>query len=645
MLAAVMSRRRLTRLAFAILLLLIAASAASAGVVRIEIRRRDEFRTYVRLIGRVFFAVDPMAAANRGIADLALAPRNAGGLVEFSSDVVFFQPKTARGAVFFEIVNRGRDQSLGLMSGAVQQDLAPEHWDLGDRFVLEHGFALAFLGWQFDVPAAQGLTFQVPVAPVDGAVRADYVETGHGASAFALEYCAADPADARATLTFRTTIDEPARPLPRATWRFGPNGCSVRLDGRLNIGLYEVVYRAHGSPIAGLGLAAVRDFASYLKYGGPDSALRAGPAVSGRVVGFGYSQSGRFLREFVRDGFNADERGHQVFDGVMIASAGAGGGSFNHRFAMPGQAGNSVLSILRPVDCPPFTDPDLLAQSQRTGTTPRIFYTLSSTEYWARAASLTHTSDDGLTDVPPAATSRLYFLAGTPHAAGPLPPVKPASYLHAVNFAEQRWALRALLLDLDAWIRSDVEPPASRYPTVAGGDLLPRGSVTFPAVRSLAFPAYMPPVWRMEFGPDWASSRVITNEPPRLGAPYPLLVPRVNADGNDEGGVRLPEIAAPLGTYTGWNITVPPLPDLGHLAGLVGTFEPFARTQRDRERSGDARPSLAERYRGRKDYLNRVAQAAADLVRERLLLPEDVASVARRADAMWTAIVDGEPPH
>jgi hypothetical protein len=204
--------------------------------------------------------------------------------------------------------------------------------------------------------------------------------------------------------------------------------------------------------------------------------------------------------------------------------------------------------------------------------------------------------------------------------------------------------LRALLLDLDAWIRSDVDPPASRYPTVAGGDLLPRTSVEFPAVPSLAFPAYMPQVWRMDYGNEWTPSRVITNEPPRLGAPYPLLVPRVNADGNDEGGVRLPEIAAPLGTYTGWNVTVPPLPDLGHLAGLVGTFEPFARTRRDRDRAGDARPSLAERYRNRKDYLNRVAHAAADLVRERLLLPEDVRAVLQRADAMWSAIVDGEAP-
>ena len=171
----------------------------------------------------------------------------------------------------------------------------------------------------------------------------------------------------------------------------------------------------------------MRDFALYLKHGPNGAPLRESPAQLQRVLGFGYSQSGRFLREFVRDGFNVDEHGRKVFDAMMISSAGAGGGSFNHRFAMPGQAGNSVLSILRPVDLPPFSDDGLLAKARATGTAPRIFYTFSSTEYWARAGSLTHTNENGDTDVPLADTSRLYFLAGTPHAAGPPPPARPAT--------------------------------------------------------------------------------------------------------------------------------------------------------------------------------------------------------------------------
>jgi hypothetical protein len=560
--------------------------------------------------------------------------------------VLFFRPRRsdrALGTVFLEVVNRGRDQSLGLMSGAAQQDGVPEHWDLGDRFVLERGFTLALLGWQFDVTPSQGLTFDAPVARVRGNVRANYVEGRESVrhTAFALAYCASDPAQETATLTFRSRIDDPPQALPRSSWQFGPDGCSVRRPAAFAVGLYEVVYEATGSPVAGLGLAAVRDFVSYLKYGGPDATLRERPALLQRVIGFGYSQSGRFLRELVRDGFNRDEHGRAAFDGLMIASAGAGAGSFNHRFAMPGQAGNSVLSILRPVDVPPFSDDGLLARARADGAVPRIFYTFSSTEYWARAGSLTHTNEDGTADVPLAATSRLYFLAGTPHAGGPLPPARGALYRHDLNFAEQRWVLRALLLDMDAWIRSNSEPPPSRFPTIASGQLVPREAVRFPVVPSYPFPAYMPQVWRMDYGPEYASARIITREPPALGTPYVVLVPQVDADGNDEGGIRLPELAVPLGTYTGWNVTMPALSGLSYLAGLAGSFEPFARTRTERDRSGDPRLSIAERYKGRSDYLLRVSQASEDLVRQRFLLAADLPAVLQRAKAMWSAIIDG----
>ena len=619
------------------------AQTAAAEVVRIDVRRRDDFGTHERVIGRVHFAVDPALAANRGIADLALAPRNAAGRVEFSSDLLFFRPKeaaAARGAVFLEVVNRGRDQSLAIMSGARQRDLSPESWDLGDRFLLEQGFAVAFLGWQFDVAPSQGLTFQAPVAAVEGLVRGTAIKADARprSLAFALDYCAANPEQRDATLTFRARLDDVPRPLPRDTWQFGDRGCSVRTQEVVGRGLYEVVYRAKGSPVAGLGLAAMRDFASYLRYGANGATLRETPAATRRVIGYGYSQSGRFLRELVRDGFNADERGRPAFDALMIASAGAGGGSFNHRFAMPGQAGNSVLSALRAVDLPPFGDDGLLARARMDRVVPRIFYTFSSTEYWARAGSLTHTSDDGFRDVPLAPTSRLYFLPGTPHASGGLPPDR-AGYEYLLNFAEQAWAMRALLLDLDDWARSDREPPASQYPTIGKGELVALKDVRFPAAPSLPLPSYMPQVWRMDLGPTYAGSRVIALEPPGLGPPYRILVPQVNADGNDVSGIRLPEVAVPLGTHTGWNLTVPPLNDLGYLAGLVGSFEPFARTQQERRMAGDARLSITERYSGRDDYLSQVMRAADALVRERFLRADDVPAVRNRAERTWDVVV------
>ena len=632
-----------------IVLLLVCADAAVAEVVRIDVQRRDDWGTHERIIGRVHFAVDPMAPANRGIADIDAAPRNAAGKVEFSSDVLFFRPKDAqraRGTAFVEVVNRGRDQSLAILSGAQQRSLSPESWNLGDGFLLEQGFAVAFLGWQFDVRPLQGLTFAAPVAPVEGLVRDAQIEIARpGGVDVPLTNCVAEPERTTATVTFRTRMDEPPRSIPRDGWRFSFDGCSVRVADSVGTGIYEAVYHAKGSPVAGLGLAAIRDFASYLKYGADGAVLRETPAALQRIIGYGYSQSGRFLREFVRDGFNADERGRAAFDGLMISSAGAGGGSFNHRFAMPGQAGNSVLSILRPVDLPPFTDEGLLTKARTAKVTPKIFYTFSSTEYWARAGSLTHTTEDGLSDAPLAATSRLYFLAGTPHSMGGLPLTKGRDqYRQFVNFAEQRWVTRALLVALDAWTRGDREPPSSQYPSVSKGELVPLEEVHFPKVPSFPFTTYMPRVWRMDYGPQYNTTRVISIEPPKTGEPYRVLVPQVNTDGNDVAGVRLPELAVPLGTYTGWNVTVPQLTDLRYLGGLIGGFDPFARTKEQRLANGDARLSIAERYNGRSDYLDKVRRAANDLVRQRFLRSEDVPAVLQSAERIWNAVAADPVP-
>ena len=622
-------------------LLLVLSCLARAEVDRIEIRSRGDAGRYERLVGRVYYSVDPKLAANRPITDLALAPKNSEGKVEFSGDVMVWRPKDphkARGSVFLEVVNRGGPQSLYLISGAGGGDAAPEHWDMGDRFLLEQGFTVVFLGWQFDVSSAQGLTFQAPTVPVKGLVRESYpaADSSFRRSAFALSYCAADPQDPDARLTFRTRIDEVGREIPRAQWRFGPNGCSVVLAGGYQPGLYDAIYQAKDPAVAGLGLAAIRDFASYLKYGGKATTFREDPASVRRVIGYGYSQSARVLRQFVHDGFNADEQGRAAYDALLISSAGAGGASVNHRFAMPGQAGNSVLSILRPVDLPPFTDDGLLASAEAAHVTPRIFYTFSSTEYWARAGSLTYTSPDGIGDVPLGSRSRLYFLTGTPHSAGPFPPVRGSSLRNYANFAEQRWVTRALLLDLDAWVRSGTEPPPSRYPSVAKAQLVARQAVRFPKIPALAFPDYMPQVWRMNYGPDFPAHGIISMEPPSLGAPYTVLVPQVDADGNELGGVRLPEVAAPLGTYTGWNVQLPEFRELHYLAGLLGSFAPFARTTA--VRAGDARRSVAERYPGRQDYLNQVEHAARELVRERLMLAADVPAVLQRAAIMWDTL-------
>jgi hypothetical protein len=236
----------------------------------------------------------------------------------------------------------------------------------------------------------------------------------------------------------------------------------------------------------------------------------------------------------------------------------------------------------------------------------------------------------------------LYLLAGTPHAGAPIPEqrgVRYRGYRYGLNFAEQRWPLRALLLELDAWLRDGTEPPPSRYPTLTAKQLVPRSGVRFPAIPSLPFAPYVPPVFRMTLGRQFAANRVLS-EPPATGEEFPVLVPQVDADGNDMGGIPLTEIAVPLGTFTGWNISTPPLPGLRYLAGLAGSFEPFARTREEREQTADARFSIAERYRNREDYLARVRQHAESLVKQRFALATDVDAIVNQSAQLWDAVAN-----
>lgn len=622
---------------------------------------------YEKLQGRVYFELDPQSSTGQRVTDIALAPRNPKGRVEFFSDFVLVRPRSplrARHSVLLEIPNRGQTQADGSFFST-----APGHeFDLtnlaatalNDAFVFEQGFTVAWLGWQFDLPKGT-LRIEAPAANVNGVVRQSAVATSAGIHLWRLggagAYCAADPAQADAQLRVKVHFDDPGRLLQRAGWAFAhledgmpaPDPCTVVLSDGFQPGqFYELIYRAVNPRLAGLGEAAVSDFVSWLKFGGVTSPLREHPETLAHVLGYGYSQSARFLRDFLYRGFNADERGRRAFDGLFIASAGSGRGSFDHRYAMPGEAGNSVLSDLRPVDLFPFSDgvekdpvtgerDGLLRLAESSHTTPGIFYTYSSTEYWARVGSLAYTTVDGSRELPLNARSRLYFYAGTPHAPYPFPPIKQtraSAYENDGNFASAGWSFRALLLDLDEWVTKGVRPPDSAYPHL-GADLISRDRVQFPAVPGVEFPPYMPRTWRADYGPDFLTKGIIANEPPKLGQPYTVLVPRVDRDGNDSGGIALPDVAIPLGTYTGWNYQLPRLRNLDYLAGLVGSFIPFALTAEARKSSGDARLSIAERYSGRDDYIGKVRAAVQALVSRRLLRAEDLNAIVGQSAARW----------
>lgn len=678
--------QRLSRLLMIFSLLFsITAASSFAAVTDIALSSRGTWLggrqfgaagSYEKLQGHISFVVDPNLAQNQQIADLKLAPRDADGHVAFSSDFVVLRPldpTKARSTVFLEILNRGHSNASRVFfapergSGFKVEDL--QGAVIRDAFLFEQGFTVAWIGWEFDLPR-DTLRLTAPNGG-SGIFRESFLgdddSAGSGLHSLAHSYCAGDSDQPAATLTVKDRFDATGQQLPRTAWAFArgsvanpiPDSCTILLGGGFTRDrLYEAIYQAAPAPVAGLGLAAVRDFVSYLKFGGIASPLREHPQTQQHVLAYGYSQSARFLRQYLYDGFNADEQGRQGFDAAFIASAGAGRGSFNHRYALPGEAGNSVMSDLRPVDLFPFTDDrevdpvtatqgGLLERATKSRTVPKIFYTYSSSEYWARGGSLTYSSVDGKHELPLGKDSRLYFFAGTPHAHAPFPPDKVGPEPGDVeanwnNFTWANWGLRALLIDLDDWLSRGIAPPASVYPHIAR-ELVARSQVRFPKGTGLEFPSYMPEIWRMDFGRQFNSDGIIDIEPPRLGQTYVTLVPQVDADGDDLGGIRLPFMAVPLGTYTGWNYDLPKLAAFHHLAGLIGSFQPFALTKAQREQSGDSRPSIEERYRDRADYLLRIQTAIAGLLADRLVRPEDVTAIEQESGAYWDGLVTATP--
>ncbi len=671
------------RLTWVLTLITFFASSADAHVTRVEILSRADLQdgrafglagAYERIIGRVYFAVNPENIHNRPIVDLDKAPRNAQGEVEFSADLYLFKPKDmAKGnnAVLFEVSNRGGKGILRLVNGGNTSD--PNN-EFGDGFLLREGYTIAWLGWQFDVAdQGQNLRLSAPVAhdpggkEIRGLVRSDFTPSqkrdemplGHIllGPAGGKSYPVDDPASPKNVLTVRDAPDGPRQVIPRGRWSFAHSAEGqlvtdphfIHLDGSFLPGkIYELVYESKDPAVAGAGLAAVRDFLSYLKY---DSQATA-PVR--RVYAVGISQSGRFLRHFLYQDFNADEQGRQVMDGVIAHVAGAGRGSFNHRFAQPSRDAQPLSSIFFPTDLFPYTDlpeadPEtgetagLLDAASRSHTAPKIFFTNTSYEYWGRSASLIHTSTDGLKDAAPGENARIYLLAGLQHFSAVFPPQK-ATTGSPDSTAQQRhnpnpvqWFWRALITDLDQWVKDGTPPPPNTYPKIADSTLVPLSKWTFPRIPGVNTPHEMNLAYHLDFGSQWRSG-IISNEPPKVGKTFSVLVPQTDADGNDLGGVRLPELQVPLATYTGWNLRDPSIgaPDLR--LSFLGSFLPFARDASEREKSGDPRRSVAERYVSREQYMGKFAEAAMNLIKERFLLREDLTAVLERGQREWDEI-------
>ncbi|HEY0369177.1 MAG TPA: alpha/beta hydrolase domain-containing protein, partial [Chthoniobacterales bacterium] len=441
-------------------------------------------------------------------------------------------------------------------------------------------------------------------------------------------------------LTVRDAPLAPRQTIDRKEWNFSEDGRRIRLNGGFEPGrIYEVVYRAKDPAIAGLGFVAVRDFASYLKTDNNEL------VAAKRVYSLGISQSGRFLRHMLLEGFNADEAGKIAIDGFFVHVAGAGIGSFNQRFAQPSRDAQPTTALFYPTDLFPFADtpqrePEtgltagLLDRAKAQKVLPKIFYTNTSYEYWSRAASLIHTSPDGKRDLPLMDNVRIYFLAGLQHFSRSFPPTMEtesglaSAYLPNPN--PVRWFWRALYVAMDDWVRNDNAPPASRCPKLADKTLVRREELTFPKIPDVNVPERVHEALRLDFGPEW-KKRIITKQPPLVGHPFPVFVPQVDENGNDLGGVRLPELEAALATYTGWNLRDPKTGMPNERISFLGSFFPLPKTTS----ATDSRKGIADRYGSRDEYVNRFTEAATKLVNERFLLHEDLDSLVTRAEEEW----------
>jgi hypothetical protein len=621
---------------------------------------------YTQLDATAHFGVDPDHPANCCITDLQLAPREPDGLVRFCADVRILTPEDpGRGSrrLLLDVPNRGSRLGLWMLNRAPRQTVPSAPLDPGDGFLMRQGYTVVWCGWQHDVPAVEGLMrIRIPEAqtagrPISGKLLVKFQPNAPSRVQLLSDrlhrpYPSASLDNSDATLLVGDAAGAPPRAIPREEWSFAKveAGEVVSDAGHIHLAagfvpgkIYQVIYATTGAPVIGLGLLATRDMAAFLRHG---SKQQDNPCAGdiGRAYAFGASQSGRFLREFLYLGLNVDEEERAVFDGLLVHIAGGRrGGDFNQRFGQPSSGIGPTMSELFPFHDTTQTDAStgrsdgLLARLAARNQLPKVFFTNSSAEYWRGDASLSHTNTEGTQDVPPSASVRIYHFAGTQHASGTLPltdtnPTDGSRGQQLFNCVDYRPLLRNALVRLDQWVTGEQDPPPSRHPRLADRTAVPPEDLAslYAAIPGVRFPARLPRVTRLDFGPD-AENGVATTLPPVAGKPYPHFVPAVDKDGNELSGIRLPDLTVPLATYLGWNLRHPDMGAPSQLMSLMGATIPFPATQEERETRGDPRLSIAERYPTEATYLEQVGRAAQALVEDGYLLAEDLDLVVDQA--------------
>lgn len=649
----------------ALLVCILFVSNASARVTRLEIQKREPYAggkvhgergSYEKLTGVAHFALDPEWGYNQIVRDLALAPKNRDGKVEFWADFEILAPKdlsNANGAILYEVNNRGGKTAPGIFDGGA------------DDFLLRQGFIVVWSGWIAEVLPEEGkFKMWAPTAknsdgsPITGIVRQEVIvdkETPKACLAHRGRQASYRPTPsglAKATLTVREREADERKPVPRDDWKLIVLEVSYQdkpwplpvvefeLKGGLKPGwIYEVIYEAQDPVVQGVGLAGIRDLVSFLKFdtSANNPLVTDRKSVATRAHGFGTSQSGRCLRQFLHDSFNVDEGGRRVFDGVIPHVAGGGLGSFNHRFASPTRTNGQHDEHHFPADYFPFTygrsvDPfmkeadGILYQHNSEVDRPKVFHTQSSSEYWHRSGSLVHTDPLGKEDAKIPEYVRLYTFGGCQHGAGSgVPGARGAGQLPS-SPADYRPFMRALLMALDSWVKDGEEPPPSVYPKIADGSLVSweQEKSGWPAIPGVNYPKVIQQPDYLYRGPRWREDMIASVEPPEVRGHYIVRVPGYGPDGNEKGTLLLPAVKVPVASYLSWNLRHESIGAAGELLSLQGGYVPFPRTKENRAAGNDPRLALLERYRDFDDYQKQYLAAAEELVASRYLLDEDL---------------------
>lgn len=657
--------------------ILAVAIPAEARIKRIEITRVEsptfggmsfgDVGQYEKLVGRAFGEVDPNDPANRVIADIALAPRNARGQVEYSTDLYILRPLNRAAGnhkIFYEINNRGSDYSFGLLnsSPAAAINDPTTVGDAGNGFLMRQGYTIVFSGWDAGVLAGGGRqTIEVPIAqnadgsPIVGPSMEEFVIDNSTTMAAGLTYPAATLDKSQASFTVRVHYGDAPMPISAEAWEY-VNATTIRLlpagtqfqQGRL----YEFQYPATGASLIGLGFAATRDLATFLRRAKADEAGQPNP-LSGDVqyvYSFCHSQPCRYMHDFLNLGFNADEQGQRVFDGILNWVGGGSGGFFNYRFGQPGRTHRQHIGRHYPERQFPFANQVLtdsitgktdgrLRRCLATATCPKIFEANSANEYWVKGGSLLHTDTQG-NDLPDPPNVRYYFFSSLPHSSG-IGPVGPGMCQQPRNPLVANAGLRALLVALDEWVSQQQDPPPSQVPRIADGTLvaaLPQIGMGFPRIPGVTYNGLMSTGDLFDFGAGFDQG-ILTKLPPvLLGSPYPTFVPKTDSNGIDIAGIRLPELATPIATYTGWGTRT--MAFAGEdLCDAAGAMIRLPTTRSEKAAAGDPRSSLEELYGDHWGYVLRVGIAAMELYQQRFYLWDDVYRVFNEA-ALSNVLLD-----